>query len=100
MQRALVEEATGRELGAQEDVLLNREGRDQREFLEDRADAEHSRLMHGLQDQRRVAQAQRAGGWLKRAGDDLDEGRLAGAVLTEKYMYLAGAQIEVDSVEG
>ena len=34
------------------------------------------------------------------AADALDEGRLAGTVVTEQGEYLTGADLEVDAVEG
>ena len=37
---------------------------------------------------------------LVRTGEDLDQGRLAGAVLAEQAVHLAGADVEVDAVEG
>ena len=37
---------------------------------------------------------------LVRAGQDLDQRGLAGAVLAEEAVHLAGADVEVDAVEG
>jgi hypothetical protein len=36
----------------------------------------------------------------ERAGEDADEGALAGAVLSEEGMHLAGAQFEASVLEG
>ena len=46
-----------------------------------------------------AAQADLAGVGAMDAGEDLDQRRLAGAVLAEQRMHLAGADVEVDSVE-
>ena len=37
---------------------------------------------------------------LVRTGEDLDQRRLAGAVLAEQAVHLAGTDLEVDAVEG
>ena len=46
-----------------------------------------------------AVQADGAGVGLVEAGDDLDQRRLAGAVLAEQRMHLAGADVEADPVQ-
>jgi hypothetical protein len=52
-----------------------------------------------LQTDRRAAQRQRARVGRKRAGDEVDQRALAGAIFAEEHVDFAGAQIEVDVVE-
>ncbi len=63
---ALVEDAAAHDLGAEEEVLLDRHLRDEREFLEHGGDAERPRLVDRVDVDRRAAEA------------DLAAGRLAG----------------------
>ena len=49
--------------------------------------------------ERFAAVANRAGIGREDAGDDVDQRRLAGAVLAEEGVHLAGVQIEVDMIE-
>ncbi len=97
---APVEEAAADDLGAEEEILLDRHLRHQREVLEDGGDAEPPRLMHRFELDRRAAEADFAAARRLDAGEDRDQRRLAGAVLAEEDMHLAGAEIEIDAVEG
>jgi hypothetical protein len=89
-----------RQLRAHEDVLRDREARGEREILVDRGDAALQRIMrrgeaHGL-----TAHAHRARARLLRSGDDLDQARLAGAVVAADGHDLAGMDVEIDLAHG
>jgi hypothetical protein len=99
VQLALVEQAATGRLGAEEQILLDRHLRHQRELLEYRADAERARVMHRVQLDRRAAEGDPPGIGPQRAGGDRDQGRLAGTVLAEQDVHLARPQLEVDLVE-
>ena len=96
---AALGEAEARHLVAEVDVLGDGEATDQVELLVDRRDAEvHGRL--------RVAEVHllalpgdRALVGLVHPGEDLDQGRLAGAVLAEQAVHLAREDVEVDPAE-
>ena len=96
---ALVEDGPPRQLVAEEQVLLDRELRHQREFLEHGAHAELARMVHRVDDGRLAPQVDGPAGRPVDAGDDLDQRRLAGAVLTEEDMHLARLHVEIDAVE-
>ena len=84
----------------QRDVLGDGQRLEQREMLEHHADAEPARR-GGVGDRDRLAlPADLAGGRLQRAVEDLDQRRLAGAVLAEERVDLAGLDGEVDVVVG
>ena len=78
----------------------DREMRDEMKFLMDEADAG---LVHGLRRDRvqgAPADRDRAGIRLVDAGQDLDDGRLAGAVLADEAVDLARPDLEAGAVEG
>jgi hypothetical protein len=87
-------------LAPEEDVVGDGEPADQVELLVDRGDAaRHGRL--------RVAQAHRGAVpddgalvGLVGPGEDLDQRRLARAVLTQQAVHLTGPDVEVDAVQG
>ena len=82
-----------------EKVLLHRELRHQRKFLEHRADAELARVMHRIDVRWFALEIDAPVAGPMHAGDDLDHGRLAGAVLAEQNVDLAGAHVEADLVQ-
>ena len=98
MARLLRKQVVG-QLGAEEQVLLHRQLRHQREFLEHGADAESACLMHRGEVDGLPAELDAAGGRPVDAGHQRDQRRFAGAVLAEQHMHLARPQVEIDAVE-
>ena len=86
-------------LAADVDVLRHREVRTEVHFLVDGADAPALRLERAAEENALALELDRAAVELVRARQDLEQGRLAGAVLPEQRVHLAGPQAEVDSVE-
>ena len=74
---------------SQPDVLRRGQRIEQREVLVDHADAQRARLRRRTRRPRCAVPQQFAGVGLHRAGDDLHQGGLAGAVLAEHRMDLA-----------
>src|SRR5271165_4225383 len=99
MHGPLAEEVAVSQLGAEEQVLLHRQLRNQRELLEHRADAALAGLVHRGQVDRLTAELHAPVRRPIDAGDERDQRRLAGAVLAEQHMHLAGAQVEIDAAE-
>ena len=95
----MVEEAAGADFAAEEEILLDRQFRHQAEFLEDRADPHHARRVRLKAGEALRQEPELAGVRSEGAGDDVDQGRFAGAVLAKQHMDLAGAQVEIDVVE-
>ena len=88
-------------LGKRErDVLGDGERLEQREVLEHHADAETAGGGRAGDGDRLALPADLALGRLQRAVDDLDQRRLAGAVLAEQRVDFAGHDGEVDAVVG
>ena len=79
---------------ADEDVLGDAERRDQAELLVDRHDAELPGLDRTLRREAGAGEGHPAAGGGLRARQDLEQGGLAGAVLAEQAMHLAGAHVE------
>ena len=71
----------------------------QQQLLEDRGDAAALGVVRVREAHDLAVQADGAGVGLVDAGDDLDQRRLAGAVLAEQRMHLAGADVEADPVQ-
>ena len=82
------------------DVLGHGQRLEQREVLEHHADAEPPRGGRIGDGDRLALPADLAGGRLQRAVDDLHQRRLAGAVLAEQRVDLAGRDGEIDVVVG
>ncbi|MGY4425592.1 hypothetical protein ACVWY2_008041 [Bradyrhizobium sp. JR6.1] len=96
---ACAQDAAAGDFAAKEQVLFHGEARDQRELLEHRTDADLARPLRRQMLDLLAAELERAFvGW-KRTGYDVDQGRLAGAVLAEQDVKFAGTHIEVDAVE-
>lgn len=85
---------------AEEDVLGDRQALHQVEFLVDGGDAEAHGGDGRLERDVFAAPGDPSVVGLVGAGEDLDEGGLAGAVLAEEAVDLAGLDVEVDAVEG
>ena len=69
------------------------------DFLIDRADAERARFAGRADLDRAAVEADFALVAAQRAGHDLDEGRLAGAVFAHESMDLAGLDAKIDMIE-
>ena len=93
------EQPAARLLVTEEDVLGDGEPGDEVELLVDRGDAERDRGVGGAQRDRLAAPADLALVGPVRAGQHLDQGGLAGAVLAEQAVHLAGPDDQVDAVE-
>ena len=98
---APVDEAAAHRLAADEDVLGDRHVRRERELLVDRDDAE----LLGRMRRSRSATVSPANSIVPASGccapaQDLEQRRLAGAVLAEQRVDLAGRNLEVDLVQG
>src|SRR5262249_23173124 len=97
--RGAVDEAVPRRRPLEEDVLADREARDEVALLVDGADPGGKGIarreeLDGLAVEENPARI----GPVK-AGDDLDLGRLAGPGLDPQGMELAGSEVERDGVE-
>ena len=79
---------------AERDVLRYRQRLEQREMLEDHADAFGARLRRPVRRERLAAQGHGAGIGSQHAVDDLHQGGLAGAVLAEQGVDFAFADAE------
>src|SRR2546428_13955737 len=99
MQLGLVDEDALGELGAEEEVLLDRQVGHEAELLEYGADAALSRVVDGAELDGRPAHEDVAGVAAERASDDVDERGLARTILVKQDVDLSWSQIEVDAVE-
>src|SRR5256712_10539155 len=99
MQLGLVDEDALGELGAEEEVLLDRQVGHEAELLEYGADAALPRVVDGAELDGRPAQEDVACVGAERASDDVDERGLARTILAKQDVHLSGSQIEVDAVE-
>ena len=89
-----------RGLAAEEDVAGHAHQRDEVDLLVDRGDPGLLGLERAGEGTGSPAEPQFALVGPVHAGQDLDEGRLAGAVLADERVHLTGAQGEGDVVEG
>ena len=89
----------GSPLEAQRDVLRDRQVRKQRRLLVDGGNAETAGTDRVIVGDRFAADFEGAGVRLVGSSDDLDERRLAGAVLADEGVHLARIQVECDVVE-
>ena len=94
-----VEEAAGGDFAAEKEVFLDSQFRHQAEFLENRADPDDARAMRGEIGDLFALIFEGAGIGRVGAGDDVDQRRLAGAVLAEQHMNFAAPQIEIDAFQ-
>ena len=101
--RAVVEEAQRadavRDLAVQEHVVVDGQARHEREVLEDGVDAERASVRHRLELHLLAVDEHPAGIGLVEAGQDLDQRRLARAVVADQAEHLAGAEVERDVLE-
>src|SRR6478752_4473583 len=88
------------QLGAEEEVAPHLHERDDGEVLVDRRDAVVEGLARRREADLLAVDLHRALVVRVEAGHDLDQGRLAGAVVAEDAGHLAGAHREVDALEG
>jgi hypothetical protein len=88
-----------RRLMAEEEIPRDAQERDEVDFLVDRADPGFLRIPGPGERDGRVPIDDLAFVWLVDAGEDLDEGRLARAVLTDQGMDLARAEFHGNAVE-
>ena len=99
----LVEAGEGEEalerLAAEEEVPRDAHQRDHAEVLEHRRDAVFGRVARAPEADRGAVDQDLAVGRLVDAGEDLDQRRLAGAVVAEEAMDLAGIDLDVDVAE-
>ena len=87
-------------LAAERQVLGHRHGRDEVDFLVDRADPERPGFARPANRDRPAVEPDLALVAAERAGHDLDQGRLARAVLSEQRMHLAGLDPKIDPLQG
>ena len=93
-------EAGDQLLLAEFDVLRRGHGRHQAGFLIDHADTGGERIARPLEIDELAVDVILAGGQLDGAGDRLAERRLAGAILADQPVNLAGIEIEIDVFDG
>ena len=84
---------------AQREVLEHGEVGDQREVLMDEADARGPCVARGAEADRLAAHSQLAAVGRVESGEDLEQGGLAGAVLSEHGVHLAGPQRELGAAQ-
>ena len=87
-------------LPAHQDVLRHREVREERELLVDEGDATVPRVARRARRVGRAADLHRARLRHEKAPQDAEERALAGPVLAEEGVHLAGAHLERRAVEG
>ncbi len=90
----------GQPLLAEEEVGSDVQARHEVELLRDHDDAGLVRLARGGETGRRTGQRDRAAIRRRGAGDDGHQRALAGTVLAQQDMDLAGAQVEIDAAQG
>ena len=83
-------------LAAQEEVVVDGQFVDQREVLVDGVDAFRARVVDAFRRVGLAVQEHLARVLLLEAAEDLDQRRLAGAVVAEQAEHLALAQVQVD----
>src|SRR5579883_516186 len=82
---------------AHENVLGDGEFGEEQQLLIDRGDADAPRVVRPLQMDRLAVDDHLAAVGRKHAGDDLDQGRFAGAILAEQSVRLAFGDVERDA---
>ena len=97
--RAPVDAAEAARLAAEQDVLGHGQVREEVDLLVHRGDAGGLRLGGAAERDLLARERDRAGVDAVHAGQGLDEGRLARAVLAHERVHLAGEHAEVDAVE-
>jgi len=92
-----IDDAPARRFAAQQDVLFDRQMRRERQFLIDHRDAAIARVLGTARRVRLAVKTHRPGVWKVRAGQNLHQRALAGAVLADERVRLAGLHVEVDA---
>ena len=88
-----------RQLAVQEHVVVDGHARHEGEVLEDGVDPERASVRHGLELHLLAEDEDLAGVGLVKAGQDLDQRRLAGAVVADQPEHLARSEVERDVLE-
>ena len=86
-------------LAAEKDVVGRRQFGNEIEFLMDDRDARPLGVLNAGELRRRAVEPNDAVVLDVHAGEDLHQGRLAGAVLADQRVHLAGPEIEIDVAE-
>jgi hypothetical protein len=97
--RAPRNQAEPTRLATQRQILRNRHGRDEIDFLIDRADAERAGFARAADLDLAAIETDHALVARERAGHDLDQRRLARAILAHERMDFAGLDAEIDAVQ-
>jgi hypothetical protein len=97
---AVDDPSPARGLPAEEDVLRRRQLRDERQLLVDRAHPQPLGVARALDLHRAALEEDLASVLGERAAQDLHEGGLPGAVLSEQHEDLAPLKLEGDAVQG
>src|SRR5262249_29619397 len=84
---------------AKKDILRGRHRLEQRKKLERAADAPRGNVVVGKPGEVLVLQPDPARVWLPLAGDNIEQGRLAGAVWTDYRANLTFTNIEADAID-
>jgi hypothetical protein len=92
--------AAGERLAAHEDVLRDREVGEERGLLVDHRDAGRAGGGRAVERHRLAVEQHAAGVGAVHTGEDLDQRRLARAVLADQGVRLAGAELEVRATQG
>ena len=83
-------------LAAEKEVPRDAHQRDHAEILEHRGDAQFGRVARAPEMHRLAVDQDLAGARAIDPGEDLDQRRLAGAVVAEEAMHLSGMDLDVD----
>src|SRR4029450_10477773 len=97
---AVAEQRPADQLPVEEHVVVDAQLVDQGQVLVDGVDAEAPGVVDGAQRHLLAADEDPAGVGLVEAAEDLDQGRLAGAVVADEAEHLALAEAQVDVAEG
>src|SRR4029453_15728849 len=97
---AVAEQRPADQLPVEEHVVVDAQLVDQGQVLVDGVDAEGPGVVDGPEHDLLAAHEDAAGVGLVEAAEDLDQGRLAGAVVADEAEHLAPAQAQVDVAEG
>jgi hypothetical protein len=97
---AVAEQRPAHQLAVEEHVVVDAQLVDQGQVLVDGVDPERAGVVDRPEHHLLAAHEEAAGVGLVEAADDLDQGRLAGAVVADEAEHLALAQAQVDVAEG
>ena len=97
---AVAEQRPAHQLPVEEHVVVHAQLVDQGQVLVDGVDPERAGMVDRLEHDLLAVDEDAAGVGLVEAADDLDQGRLAGAVVADEAEHLAPAQAQVDVGQG